>query len=164
MLTTAPVVSLPPGSLPLHFSGRWLTIDLSAPPGGNTVDRENVMFTVKMWNGGEVIRIFTFNGKVTEAVAQQMVHDFCGDAVAIVEYAAGGDGSGCDAMRMDSWINIDRPRGSRLSLPRHLNLGAGTSFTMGGSLAPSLFGTNPLFWMGLASISLISPRLFDVRV
>jgi hypothetical protein len=141
-----------------------MSLDLSAPPTGNTVDREGVVWRLKTWGSGEIIRNFTFDKVVPEAEAQWRVCEFFGGAAAVLEYASGGDGTGCDALRINSWINIDRRPRRRLSLPSHINLGAGTSFTMGGSKALSLFGRNPIFWMGQASISLISPILFEVRV
>ena len=151
-------------SLSSRSLGRWLTIYISAPPDGHTEDREGVLFTVRTWNGNDLVRNYTFNGKVTEAEAQERVSAFCEGAAAVFEYAGGGDGTGCDALRLESWINIDRPLDSRLSFPRHMNLGAGISFSAGGGRALSLFGRNPLWWMGSANISLISPILFEVRV
>ena len=132
----------------------------------NNVKRTGVHWTVSHWNAGDWGTGKGTRQRVCEADAQVAFSDFLSNVDWLLEYSAGGHGTGCDSQRAKSWLVLDRLEKDYLPVPTLLNLGGGICFTSVGSTPStplSLFGRNSIFPLGKVSISLIDELLCKVR-
>ena len=151
---------------PTH-TGQWLKVETAAPESGHhNKHRTDVRAKVQIWPAGEYGTGKGTDVMMEEADAQVAVESFLSSVDVIFEYAAAADGKGLDMKRLWSWLNIGRSIFNLRSVPSGINLGIGTSFTAGKGKREddpqSLFGRNPIFPMGKATLDLIDQQLFQV--
>ena len=111
----------------LHISGKWFKMHLMKGEGGNTATRVGVQWRVREFDAGQYGTGVGYDATIPEADAQLRLVDFVKGVYALLEYSAGGNGTGCDSRRLNSLINIDRSPTHQLVLPPLLNMGQGTT-------------------------------------